>query len=258
MGVIVGMDNTVFPAAYVNMPTVNSPYVWGDMQVPDPIFGIQYPSSSDGIESQFAFQTIVRYIFLNNDVTNQELLYSAILSVKGLAFSPVGFSSSAVVVDPKAQLIYYTNVGIADVLANSVNLSWNSATVSVRKNVLANPVNPSLNSATVSGGSGNSTNGVVNANLLRVIAANSVGGNGYFNEDIYLVLLDNGSVAVSDDSTGSSFTTISLPITAIDMAYKNGVVLITDGTQLLFSVDFETWTPINSPAIAPFEIGHLA
>lgn len=238
MGVIVGMDNTVFPAAYVNMPTVNSPYVWGDMQVPDPFFGIQYPSSSDGIESQFAFQTIVRYIFLNNDVTNQELLYSAILSVKGLAFSPVGFSSSAVVVDPKAQLIYYTNVGIADVLANSVNLSWNSATVSDE--------------------SGNSTNGVVNANLLRVIAANSVGGNGYFNEDIYLVLLDNGSVAASDDSTGSSFTTISLPITAIDMAYKNGVVLITDGTQLLFSVDFETWTPINSPAIAPFEIGHLA
>lgn len=238
MGVIVGMYNTVFPAAYVNMPTVNSPYVWGDMQVPDPILGIQYPSSSDGIESQFAFQTIVRYIFLNNDVTNQELLYSAILSVKGLAFSPVGFSSSAVVVDPKAQLIYYTNVGIADVLANSVNLSWNSATVSDE--------------------SGNSTNGVVNANLLRVIAANSVGGNGYFNEDIYLVLLDNGSVAASDDSTGSSFTTISLPITAIDMAYKNGVVLITDGTQLLFSVDFETWTPINSPAIAPFEIGHLA
>lgn len=92
--------------------------------------------------------------------------------------------------------------------------------------------------------------------VSKIIYCAATGDNSIFGKGIFVALTSAGIYGSADD-TGATFSQItSCPVTPIDIAYSNGILLVVTATAAWFTGDGVNWTQLNNPVPPPYDILH--
>lgn len=156
----------------------------------------------------------------------------AALSVSG-GFAPIIVSPAAIMTfSTKLGIAYYAAASLVDYYAGTVN--WLRA--------------PGVTVSTSNNNSGNK--------VIKIVYCTPSNDGSKFGKGVFIVLSQAG-LFISTDNTASSFSRwYGCPILPTDMAYNNGILLVTNRYSLWFTADGVNWNSLNNPVTAPYLIAH--
>lgn len=94
----------------------------------------------------------------------------------------------------------------------------------------------------------------VNAPLVKIIYCDATGDGSVFGAGCFAALDNAGAVYFSSDMTGAIYNEDpNAPYSVLDIAYKDGVLVCTDGSSLYITGDGKNWATGNNPSLYSLE-----